>query len=132
MHLLYLLGHPIRWRIVEILASGEHTAGEVCGAIVDERRVERTAVSYHLTVLVEAEVITARPSWSSIVYRLHPRLIGALALITQGLIEKRDGARYDDIVLRDDVDAIHESLLRPDARLAECWCIRKISVVRNI
>jgi DNA-binding transcriptional ArsR family regulator len=132
MHLLFLLGHPIRWRIVEILASGEHTAGELCEAIVAERRVERTAVSYHLRILTEADVIAARPSWSSIVYRMHPRLIGALTLITQGLTEKRDGAWYDDIVLRDDVDTVHESVLRPDARLAECWCIRKISVVRNI
>ena len=132
MHLLYLLGHPIRWRIVDILASGEHTAGELCEAIVHERRVHRTAVSYHLRVLVAAEVITERASWSSIVYRVHPRLIGALALITQGLIEKRDGAQYDDIVLRDDTDTIHERLLRPDARLAECWCIRKIAVVRDI
>jgi len=132
MHLLFLLGHPIRWRIVEILASGEHTAGELCEAIVAERRVERTAVSYHLRILTEADVIAARPSWSSIVYRMHPRLIGALTLITQGLTEKRDGAWFDDIVLRDDVDTVHESVLRPDARLAECWCIRKISVVRNI
>jgi DNA-binding transcriptional ArsR family regulator len=132
MHLLYLLGHPIRWRIVEILASGEHTAGELCEAIVAERRVERTAVSYHLRLLTEAEIISARSSWSSIVYRMHPRLIGALSLITEGLIEKRDGAQYDDIVLRDDVDTIHESLLRPDARLLECWCIRKISVIRSI
>ncbi len=132
MHLLFLLGHPIRWRIVEILASGEHTAGELCEAIVAERRVERTAVSYHLRILTEADVIAARPSWSSIVYRMHPRLIGALTLITQGLTEKRDGAWFDDIVLRDDVDTVHESVLRPDARLAECWCIRKITVVRNI
>lgn len=132
MHLLFLLGHPIRWRIVEILASGEHTAGELCEAIVAERRVERTAVSYHLRILTEADVIAARPSWSSIVYRMHPRLIGALTLITQGLTEKRDGAWFDDTVLRDDVDTVHESVLRPDARLAECWCIRKISVVRNI
>jgi DNA-binding transcriptional ArsR family regulator len=132
MHLFFLLGQPIRWRIVEILASGEHTAGELCEAIVYERRVHRTAVSHHLRILVAAEVITERASWSSIVYRMHPRLIGALTLVTRGLDEKRDGAQYDDIVLRDDVDTIHESLLRPDARLADCWCIRTISVVRTI
>jgi len=93
--------------------------------------VHRTAVSHHLSIRATADIITERASWSSIVYRMHPRLIGALRLVTRGLEEKRDGAQYDDIVLRDDVDTVHEGLLRPDARLAECWCIRNISTVRT-
>ena len=53
MHPFQVMAEPIRRRIVEILASGEHTSGEVCESIAAEFGVTRTAASKHLRILRE-------------------------------------------------------------------------------
>jgi DNA-binding transcriptional ArsR family regulator len=60
------LGDPTRRRIVELLAGGEQTAGEVAGAFA----ISRPAVSRHLRVLREAGIATARTDAQRRVYRL--------------------------------------------------------------
>ncbi|PZU49754.1 MAG: hypothetical protein DI566_01400 [Microbacterium sp.] len=54
MHPFAVMAEPARRRIVEILASGEHTAGELAAAVGGEFRISRTAVSKHLRILRDA------------------------------------------------------------------------------
>ena len=63
------LGDPTRRRIVELLAGGEQTAGDVAR----EFAVSRPAVSRHLRVLREAGIASARSEAQRRVYRLEPK-----------------------------------------------------------
>jgi DNA-binding transcriptional ArsR family regulator len=51
-HPFEILAQPIRRRIIEVLAVGDHTAGELCDVVTVENRVSRTAVSHHLATLL--------------------------------------------------------------------------------
>jgi DNA-binding transcriptional ArsR family regulator len=62
------LGDPTRRQIVELLATGERTAGEVAGAFA----ISRPAVSRHLRVLREAGLASSRSDAQRRVYRLEP------------------------------------------------------------
>ena len=55
-----VMAEPVRRRIIEILASGEHTAGEIAAAITAEFRITRTAVSKHLRILRDARFVEVR------------------------------------------------------------------------
>lgn len=55
-----VMAEPARRRIIEILASGEHTAGEIAAAITAEFRITRTAVSKHLRILRDARFVEVR------------------------------------------------------------------------
>ena len=72
------MSEPIRRRIVEILASGEHTAGEVSDSIVGEFLVTPSAVSRHLRILRENDVVIVRAEWVNRLYRLDPRFLKRL------------------------------------------------------
>lgn len=60
MHALDILGDPVRRRIMELLASGEHPAGAVVQAISSEFGISQPAVSQHLRVLRESGLATVR------------------------------------------------------------------------
>jgi DNA-binding transcriptional ArsR family regulator len=60
MHAFEILGDPVRRRIVELLADGEHAAGEVGAAIQREFGISQPAVSQHLRVLRENGFATVR------------------------------------------------------------------------
>lgn len=64
---LEALADDTRRRIVELLADGERTAGDLAG----EFDVSRPAVSRHLRVLREAGLVTSRPEAQRRVYRLN-------------------------------------------------------------
>jgi DNA-binding transcriptional ArsR family regulator len=51
MHAFDVLGDPVRRRILEMLADGEHTAGEITSVIQNEFGISQPAVSQHLRVL---------------------------------------------------------------------------------
>jgi DNA-binding transcriptional ArsR family regulator len=78
VHPFQLMSEPIRRRIVEILASGEHTAGELSDAIVGEFAVTPSAVSRHLRILRENDAVIVRAEWVNRLYRLDPRFIPRL------------------------------------------------------
>jgi 2,5-diketo-D-gluconate reductase A len=61
MHPFAALAEPVRRRIVEILASGEHTAGELAHIAGSEFHITCTAVSKHLRVLRDAQLVDVRP-----------------------------------------------------------------------
>lgn len=60
MHAFDVLGDPVRRRILEILATGEHAAGAIVHAIQKEFGISQAAVSQHLKVLRESGFASVR------------------------------------------------------------------------
>lgn len=60
MHAFDVLGDPVRRRILELLARGEQSAGEVCAVIAKEFGISQPAVSQHLKVLRDNGFATVR------------------------------------------------------------------------
>jgi DNA-binding transcriptional ArsR family regulator len=63
-----VLGDPVRRRILELLAEGERSSGEVVAAIADEFGISQPAVSQHLRVLRESGFATVRPEGTRRLY----------------------------------------------------------------
>lgn len=82
MEALAALADPIRRRIVELLAAGERTAGE----LATQFDVTRPAVSRHLRVLREAGLVSVRAHQQQRIYRLEP---GAFAELEEWLMRYR-------------------------------------------
>lgn len=127
METLFLLADPVRWRLIEVLASGEHTSGQLADAVQSERGVGREAVSKHLTRLARAGLVTTRVDMNHRIYRLSPRVIGALAALIEHLQQLREAAQYDDLDADDEGADIGSE--RPptweEEGEAGCWCIRR-------
>jgi len=70
MHAFDVLGDPVRRRILELLADGERTSGEVVDAVRAEFGITQSAVSQHLKVLREAGFASARVDGSRRIYRV--------------------------------------------------------------
>ncbi|GAB4070087.1 metalloregulator ArsR/SmtB family transcription factor [Angustibacter speluncae] len=60
MHAFDVLGDPVRRRVLELLADGERSAGEVADVVRDEFGISQPAVSQHLKVLRENGFATVR------------------------------------------------------------------------
>jgi DNA-binding transcriptional ArsR family regulator len=54
MHAFDVLGDPVRRRILELLADGEHASGQIVEVIQSEFGISQPAVSQHLKVLRES------------------------------------------------------------------------------
>ena len=61
MHAFDVLGDPVRRRILELLAGGEMSAGEIGTTIQDEFEITQPAVSQHLKVLRDNGFASVRP-----------------------------------------------------------------------
>jgi DNA-binding transcriptional ArsR family regulator len=72
MHALDVLGDPVRRRILELLASGEESAGAIGAVIGDEFGISQPAVSQHLRVLREHGFATVRPEGQRRIYAVDP------------------------------------------------------------
>jgi DNA-binding transcriptional ArsR family regulator len=72
MNVFEPLAEPARLRLVEILASGEHTAGQLADVVGWEFRISRTAVSKHLRHLRNAHYVEVRAELQWRWYRLNP------------------------------------------------------------
>lgn len=70
MHVFRLLGDPVRFRIVETLASGPHSAGRLADALGPEFGISRSAVSHQLRTLLDAGFVTVLVEENLRVYRL--------------------------------------------------------------
>jgi len=68
MHAFDVLGDPVRRRILELLATGEHSSGEVVAVIHREFGISQAAVSQHLKVLRDAGFATVRPEGARRLY----------------------------------------------------------------
>lgn len=60
MHAFDVLGDPVRRRILELLADGEHASGEVVAIVQKEFDISQPAVSQHLKVLRESGFASVR------------------------------------------------------------------------
>lgn len=74
MHALEALADPTRRRIVELLADGERSAGELAAQFA----VSRPAVSRHLRVLREHGIVRARGDAQRRLYSLDPTPLAEL------------------------------------------------------
>ena len=72
MHAFDVLGDPVRRRILELLTSGEMTAGEIVDAVGEEFAISQPAVSQHLKVLREAGFASRRAQGTRRLYALEP------------------------------------------------------------
>lgn len=61
MHAFDVLGDPVRRRILELLADGEMSAGDIGARIQHEFAITQPAVSQHLKVLRDNGFTSVRP-----------------------------------------------------------------------
>lgn len=68
MHAFDVLGDPVRRRILELLADGERSAGEITSIVQDEFGISQPGVSQHLRVLRESGFTSVRPEGARRLY----------------------------------------------------------------
>jgi DNA-binding transcriptional ArsR family regulator len=73
MHAFDVLGNPIRRRILELLAAGEHTSGTIVEVVQREFEISQPAVSQHLRVLRESGFATVRAEGPRRIYEVSSR-----------------------------------------------------------
>ena len=72
MHALDVLGSPVRRRILEVLADGERTSGELVAIAGEAFGISQPAVSQHLRVLRDSGLATVRVDGQRRVYAVDP------------------------------------------------------------
>jgi DNA-binding transcriptional ArsR family regulator len=70
MHAFDVLGDPVRRRILELLAEGEHASGDVVAVIQREFGISQPAVSQHLKVLRESGFAQVRTEGARRLYTM--------------------------------------------------------------
>ena len=70
MHAFHGIGHPVRRRVLELLAEGPHTAGALVAQITAEFGIGQSAVSQHLGVLRAHGLVARRAEGTRRIYRL--------------------------------------------------------------
>ena len=78
------LGDPVRRLILELLAAGEQPTGALVAALQSRMQISQPAVSQHLKVLREADLVSARAEGTRRIYALdHAGLDAAQAWLTR-------------------------------------------------
>ena len=72
MHAFDVLGDPVRRLVLEQLAIGERTAGELTVVVQSSFPISQPAVSQHLRVLRDAGFVTVRADGQRRIYTLDP------------------------------------------------------------
>lgn len=72
MHVFEVLGDPVRRRIIELLAEGERSAGEVGAVVQQEFGISQPGVSQHLRVLRDNGFTTVRAVGTRRLYAVNP------------------------------------------------------------
>ncbi|WP_315097734.1 metalloregulator ArsR/SmtB family transcription factor [uncultured Cellulomonas sp.] len=75
MQVMDALGDPVRRRLVELLADGERSAGQLAAAVGAEFGVSQPATSRHLRVLREAGVVDSQPRGTVRLYSVRPEAL---------------------------------------------------------
>jgi len=70
MHAFDVLGDPVRRRILEVLANGEASSGDLVAVIHQEFGITQAAVSQHLKVLRESGFASVRPDGTRRIYAI--------------------------------------------------------------
>ena len=68
VHAFDVLGDPIRRRILDLLADGELTSGQITAIVQAEFGISQPAVSQHLKVLRESGFASVRPDGARRLY----------------------------------------------------------------
>jgi DNA-binding transcriptional ArsR family regulator len=105
MQSLAAIADPTRRRIVELLAEGERTSGE----LVEEFDMSAPAISQHLNVLREAGLVVTRAEGQSRIQSLNPAGFDDL----DAWLEKTRS------VWSSRLDALERELRADDARIAQ-------------
>jgi DNA-binding transcriptional ArsR family regulator len=72
VHAFDVLGDPVRRRILDLLADGELSSGEVTAIVQREFGITQPAVSQHLRVLRESGFTTVRAAGTRRLYSVDP------------------------------------------------------------
>lgn len=67
-----VLGDPVRRRILELLASGERSSGEIVDAVQRDHHITQPAVSQHLKVLRDTGFTAVRADGPRRFYSIDP------------------------------------------------------------
>jgi len=68
MHAFDVLGDPVRRRILELLATGEHSSGDIVAVVQREFGITQSAVSQQLRVLRDAGFASVRAEGARRIY----------------------------------------------------------------
>jgi DNA-binding transcriptional ArsR family regulator len=72
MHAFDILGDPVRRRLLELLADGERSAGELTDVVRAEFGLSQPGVSQHLRVLRESGFARVRRDGARWIYSVEP------------------------------------------------------------
>jgi DNA-binding transcriptional ArsR family regulator len=78
VHAFDVLGDPVRRRILELLVSGEMSAGSIGSTIQDEFAITQPAVSQHLKVLRDNGFASVRPDGQRRLYAVNGEALRAV------------------------------------------------------
>jgi DNA-binding transcriptional ArsR family regulator len=73
VHAFDILGDPVRRRILELLATGEHSSGDIVAVAQGEFGITQSAVSQQLRVLRDAGFASVRANGTRRIYVVEPR-----------------------------------------------------------
>jgi DNA-binding transcriptional ArsR family regulator len=76
---LQAVADPVRRRVVETLAEGERTAGELVDVVSAAFGLGQSGTSKHLQVLRTCGVVTSRVAGKQRIYRLRPEPFAEIA-----------------------------------------------------
>jgi DNA-binding transcriptional ArsR family regulator len=112
MDIFSAIADPTRRNIVEMLASNEQLSAT---EIYDHFEVSHQAISQHLKILREADVVSVEKNAQKRIYRLNTKAIAELELWSKN-IEQRWSRRLDslDVVLKAEMKKILKSQLEKD------------------
>lgn len=68
MHAFDVLGDPVRRRLLELLAEGEHSSGEMVAVVEKEFGITQSAVSQHLKILRDSGFARVRVDGARRIY----------------------------------------------------------------
>ncbi|WP_234787510.1 ArsR/SmtB family transcription factor [Mycolicibacter sinensis] len=92
------LGHPARIRVLELLADGDRTVGE----LLTEIGLEASNLSQQLAVLRRAGVVVATKEGNTVVYSIASPVITELLAVARKALT---GLLNDQVALLDDLRA---------------------------
>jgi ArsR family transcriptional regulator len=92
------LGHPARIRILELLAEGEHSVGE----LMPKLGLESSHLSQQLAVLRRAGVVAARKQGNTVIYSMASEDMADLLLLARKVLT---GLLTDQMGLLKDLQA---------------------------
>ena len=72
MNAFDVLGDPVRRRILELLADGELSSGEITAVVQHDFGISQPAVSQHLRVLRDSGFTTVQPQGARRLYAIRP------------------------------------------------------------